>query len=196
MLANFKPVAFDPYGRRRSSWRLPRWLLFLVVGVAAGVAGVIAVQERLLPPRLSAAEASQLRERLTRAEQERDRARSDLAATAQKLNAESAERKALADELAADRKQYLQRDEAGKATAIRIHNPHMPCRGVVYEGSDRIDDAVVFCDPGAASGVRLSWSMSFADGDVTQRALLDAFMRVATNARYLRYVAPPAAKKS
>ena len=103
MLANFKPVAFDPYGRRRSSWRLPRWLLFLVVGVAAGVVGVIAVQERLLPPRLSAAEASQLRERLTRAEQERDRARSDLAATAQKLNAESAERKALADELAADR---------------------------------------------------------------------------------------------
>jgi len=102
----------------------------------------------------------------------------------------------LADELAADRKQYLQRDEAGKATAIRIHNPHMPCRGVVYEGSDRIDDAVVFCDPGAASGIRLSWSMSFADGDVTQRALLDAFMRVATNARYLRYVAPPAAKKS
>jgi hypothetical protein len=101
----------------------------------------------------------------------------------------------LADELAADRKQYLQRDEAGKATAIRIHNPHMPCRGVVYEGSDRIDDAVVFCDPGAASGIRLSWSMSFADGDATQRALLDAFMRVATNARYLRYVAPPAVKK-
>ena len=101
----------------------------------------------------------------------------------------------LADELAADRKQYLQRDEAGKATDIRIHNPHMSCRGVVYEGSDRIDDAVVFCDPGAASGIRLSWSMSFADGDAAQRALLDAFMQVATDARYLRYVAPPTPKK-
>jgi len=101
----------------------------------------------------------------------------------------------LADELATDRKQYLQRDEAGKATAIRIHNPHMSCRGVVYEGSDRIDDAVVFCDPGAASGIRLSWSMSFADGDATQRALLDAFMQVATDARYLRYIEPPAVKK-
>ncbi|MEW9625732.1 hypothetical protein ABQJ56_16015 [Rhodanobacter sp. S2-g] len=101
----------------------------------------------------------------------------------------------LADELAADRKQYLQRDEAGKATGIRIHNPHMPCQGVMYEGSDRIDDVVVFCDPGTASGIRLSWSMSFAAADTTQRALLDAFMRVATDARYQRYVAPPAAKK-
>lgn len=101
----------------------------------------------------------------------------------------------LADELAADRKQYLQRDEAGKATDIRIRNPHMPCRGVLYEGSDRIDDAVVFCDPGDASGIRLSWSMSFADGDATRRQLLDAFMRVATDARYQRYVATPAPKK-
>ena len=96
----------------------------------------------------------------------------------------------LADELAADRKQYLQRDPAGKASDIAIHNPHMPCRGVVYEGSDHVDDAVVFCDPGAASGVRLSWSVSFAAGDATRRALLDAFMRVATDARYQRYVEP------
>ena len=101
----------------------------------------------------------------------------------------------LADELVADRRQYLQRDTRGKATDIAIHNPHMSCRGVVYEGSDHVDDVVVFCDPGAASGVRLSWSMSFADGDATRRPLLDAFMQVATDARYQRYVAPPAPKK-
>ena len=101
----------------------------------------------------------------------------------------------LADEVAADRKRYLQRDAAAKAAAIAIHNPYMPCRGVVYEGSDRIDDAVVFCDPGEASGVRLSWSMSFADGDATRRPLLDAFMQVATDARYRHYVAPPVPKK-
>jgi len=101
----------------------------------------------------------------------------------------------LADEVAADRKQYLQRDAAAKATNIAIHNPHMPCRSVVYEGSDRIDDAVVFCDPGEASGIRLSWSMSFADGDATRRPLLDAFMQVATDARYQHYVAPPIPKK-
>lgn len=99
-------------------------------------------------------------------------------------------------ELAADRKRYLQRDPAGKATAITVHNAAMPCQGVVYAGSDHIDDVVVFCDPGAASGVRLSWSMSFASGDATKRALLDDFMRVARGSRYERYVAPKAPAKS
>ena len=103
MPENFKPVAFEPYGRRRSSWRLPRWLMLLVLGAATGVAGVMVVQERYLPPRLSASEASTLRERLAQAEQDRDRARGDLAATTQRLDAVVAERKSLADELAADR---------------------------------------------------------------------------------------------
>jgi len=100
----FKPVAFDPYGRRkRSAWRVPRWLVLLVVGGAAGAGGVIVVQERMLPPRLSAAESTALRTQLAQAEQDRDRARRDLAATTQKLDATVAERKALADELTADR---------------------------------------------------------------------------------------------
>ncbi|HSW22749.1 MAG TPA: hypothetical protein VLJ62_08275 [Burkholderiaceae bacterium] len=103
MLENFKPVAFEPYGRKRSSWRLPRWLVLFVVGAAVGVGGVMVVQERFMPPRLSATEASTLTERLAQAEQDRDRARADLAATTQRLDAVVAERKSLADELAADR---------------------------------------------------------------------------------------------
>jgi hypothetical protein len=100
----FKPVAFDPYGRRkRSAWRLPRWLVLLVIGAAAGAGGVILVQERVLAPRLSAGESTALRTQLAQAEQDRDRARRDLAATTQKLDATVAERKSLADELAADR---------------------------------------------------------------------------------------------
>ncbi|HET9208193.1 MAG TPA: DUF6776 family protein [Burkholderiaceae bacterium] len=100
----FKPVAFDPYGRRkRSAWRVPRWLVLLLLGGAAGAGGVIAVQERMLPPRLSATESTALRSQLAQAEQDRDRARRDLAATTQKLDATVAERKSLADELAADR---------------------------------------------------------------------------------------------
>jgi hypothetical protein len=100
----FKPVAFDPYGRRkRSAWRLPRWLVLLVIGAAAGAGGVILVQERVLAPRLSASESTALRAQLAQAEQDRDRARRDLAATTQKLDATVAERKSLADELAADR---------------------------------------------------------------------------------------------
>jgi hypothetical protein len=103
MLENFKPVAFEPYGRKRSSWRVPRWLVFLLLGAAAGAGSVILVQERLMPPRLSAAESTALRAQLAQAEQDRNRARSDLAATTQKLDATVAERQALADELVADR---------------------------------------------------------------------------------------------
>jgi hypothetical protein len=103
MLENFKPVAFEPYGRKRSSWRPPGWLVLLLLGVAAGVAGVLVVQERFMPPRLSVTEASTLRERMAQAEQDRDRARSDLVATTQRLDGVVAERKSLADELAADR---------------------------------------------------------------------------------------------
>lgn len=106
------------------------------------------------------------------------------------LNTWSRKLATLADEVAADRKQYLQRDARGKATGLRIDNPHMPCAGVLYQGSDRIDDVVVFCDPDRASGIRISWSMSFDDGDATRRPLLDAFMQVATDARYERDAEP------
>ena len=70
----------------------------------------------------------------------------------------------------------------------------MPCQATVYEGSDHVDDVVAFCDPGKASGVRLSWSMSFNDGGPRQRALLDDFMRVVVASHYRHYVAPPLAK--
>jgi hypothetical protein len=103
MTGTFKPVAFEPFGRKRSAWRVPRWLVMLVVGAGAGAGGVIAVQERLMAPRLSAAESTALRTQLTQTEQDRSRAKSDLAATTQKLEAIAAERTALADELAADR---------------------------------------------------------------------------------------------
>jgi hypothetical protein len=103
MTGTFKPVAFEPFGRKRSAWRVPRWLVMLVVGAGAGAGGVIVVQERLMPPRMSAAESTALRTQLTQTEQDRSRAKSDLAATTQKLEAIAAERTALADELAADR---------------------------------------------------------------------------------------------
>ena len=41
----------------------------------------------------------------------------------------------------------------------------MPCEASVYQGSDHVDDVLVFCDPGQASGVRLSWSMTFDAAD-------------------------------
>lgn len=96
----------------------------------------------------------------------------------------------LAAEVQADRKHYLQLDPAAKTGSFPVHHPAMPCEASVYQGTDHIDDVVVFCDPGKASGIRLSWSMTFDDGDASRRPLLDAFMRVVVASRYRRG-APP-----
>ncbi|MEO6800372.1 MAG: hypothetical protein ABI178_10590 [Rhodanobacter sp.] len=98
----------------------------------------------------------------------------------------------LVAELQADRKHYLELDPTGKASHFAVRHPNMSCEGSAYEGSDHIDDVLVFCDPGKASGVRLSWSMSFDGNDPARRALLDAFMQVVVASRYQHYVAPPA----
>jgi hypothetical protein len=99
----FKPVAFEPYRRKRAAWRPPRWLVLLLLGVAAGAAGLIAAQQRLLPPRLSAPESAALNAKLAQAVQARDLARREQAAAVQQLAATTAARDALAAELAADR---------------------------------------------------------------------------------------------
>lgn len=83
-----KPVAFDPYGRRRSSWKLPRWLVLLILGAVAGAAAVVLVQQRYMAPRLSAAESQQLMSQATQAEAEQLRLERELAA--QTTRAESA----------------------------------------------------------------------------------------------------------
>lgn len=99
-------------------------------------------------------------------------------------------------EIQADRKHYLQYDPAGKIDDLAVRHQTMSCAGTVYRGSDKIDDVVVFCDPGAASGIRLSWSVSFDDGDAGQRALLDRFMRVVVASRYHRGAAPAAGARA
>ncbi|MDE3209154.1 MAG: hypothetical protein KGM46_00245 [Pseudomonadota bacterium] len=97
----------------------------------------------------------------------------------------------LAAEVQADRRRYLQHDPAAKVGSFAVHHPGMPCEANVYQGSDHVDDVVVFCDPGPASGVRFSWSMALDNADPTHRALLDAFMRVVVGSRYRRYQEPP-----
>ncbi|HUA80235.1 MAG TPA: hypothetical protein VL997_07685, partial [Dyella sp.] len=87
-------------------------------------------------------------------------------------------------ELQDDRKQYLQRDPGGQVITFAVNNPNMPCRGVLYAGTDHIDDAIVFCDPGSASGVRYSWSVSVAANDPLRQSLLDQFQQVAEHTGY------------
>jgi len=103
MFGRPKPVVFHAYGQRRSSWRLPRWLVLLLTGTALGVAVVVGVQERLLPPRLSVGESAALRSAFGSADAERRQLRADLAQTQQRLATAEAERKAQVDELASAR---------------------------------------------------------------------------------------------
>jgi hypothetical protein len=99
----------------------------------------------------------------------------------------------LAAEVQADRKRYRQHDPAGKVAGFAVRHPVMPCEATVYQGSDHVDDVVVFCDPGQASGVRVSWSMAFDDGDPSRRALLHDFMQVVVATRWTRDTTVPAA---
>src|SRR5882762_4589042 len=129
MLGRNKPVAFEPYGRRRSRWRLPRWLVLLLCGIVIGAGGVIIVQERYLPPRLSADASAQLRSAYAQADAALLRAKTELGETRKKLDAALADKKSLADELVANRatSERLQ----GDLTAVVASLPPDPRGGGV-----------------------------------------------------------------
>jgi len=97
MFGQSKAVVLSPRGKRRRG--LPRWLVLLLTGTAVGVAGVLLVQEKVLPPRLSAAASVQLRNALEQTQQDRQRLEQQLAATTQRLEAALAEKETLAAEL-------------------------------------------------------------------------------------------------
>lgn len=92
-------------------------------------------------------------------------------------------------ELQEDREHYLKSDSHGKVETFVVANPKtITCQGVLYRGSDHIDDAVVFCDPGKDSGVRYSWSMTVSETDPNRQALIGTFKRVVDQSRYMKYV--------
>ena len=85
MFARSSPVIVDSYSARRARKKLPRWLLWLSAGIAAGVAGVLLAQERWLPPRLGAAESARLSSAYDQADRERLQLRQQLAETQARL---------------------------------------------------------------------------------------------------------------
>ena len=99
MFGQSKPVPFEPYGRRRKGFRMPRWLVLLLSGIAIGAGGVILAQVRYLPPRLSADESAKLHRAFDEADADRTRLKSELGETARRLQTALAERKAAADDL-------------------------------------------------------------------------------------------------
>lgn len=96
----------------------------------------------------------------------------------------------LAAEVKADRAHYLQTDPAAKVSPITIRHPTMACQATLYQGSDHVDDVVVFCAPPVASGIRWSWSLTLDDDDPTRGALLNQFMRVVVASHYARGATP------
>lgn len=103
MFGRSKPVVLEPYGHRRKRGRPPRWLVLLLSGVVIGVTGVVIVQERYLPPRLSASESAKLRNAYDSTEAERKRLLQALADTEQKLAFTTAQHKSLQEEFAGSR---------------------------------------------------------------------------------------------
>ena len=103
----------------------------------------------------------------------------------------------LTAEIQADRKHFLQADPAAKVSPINVRHPGVPCQATLYQGTDHVDDIVVFCEPAEASGIRWSWSMTLDASDTSRRTLLDVFMRVVISSRYapqLHTNAPVAAR--
>ncbi len=118
MFGQSKPVLFEPYGRRRSRWRPPRWLVLLLGGVAIGAAGVLGVQERYLPPRLSADASAKLRIAFEQADAERLHLIGELGAAMRRVDTALTDRKTLADELAASQATVERlRDDVASAVA-------------------------------------------------------------------------------
>lgn len=102
MFGNNKPVVLS-YGNRRATRRLPRWLVLLLVGTATGAGGLWLLQERVLPPRLSAEATRALRASFDQADAERKTLRSQLDAATKSLQAAQATVERQVKELAAPR---------------------------------------------------------------------------------------------
>ena len=100
MLGQFKPVAYEPYGRRRAG--VPRWLVLLLSGMALGAGGLVAMQELYLPARLTLDASSRLRSAFERSEAERKRVELELGDATQRLaTLQAASKSALGDVAAA-----------------------------------------------------------------------------------------------
>lgn len=109
------PVVFErhAYGRRRS-WAPPRWLLWLLAGLAAGAGGLYTVQEKYLPARLTPAQSQQLQDRIGELDAERERLQAALDDAQGRSKASARENAGLAAALGAARQsvERLQKDVA------------------------------------------------------------------------------------
>lgn len=124
MFGQSKPVVLQPYGSRRKRGRPPKWLVLLLSGIAVGAAGVVLVQERYLPPRLSAAESTKLRSEYETAASDRVRLQQALADTQKQLATAHADTQRLSAELATSQARNEElRNDIGVAVAALPPDP-------------------------------------------------------------------------
>lgn len=139
---------------------MPRWLVLLLGGVALGVAAVIVVEQRYLPPRLSASESAQLRSAFDSAESERQRLQAELDATRQQLQASLAQGKALDAELTRSRATAVRlRDDVAAVVESLPPDPRggqVEVRAAQFAAKDGVlsYDIVLLRDSGSANPVR------------------------------------------
>lgn len=82
---------------------MPRWLVLLLTGILLGAGGVIFLQERYLPPRLTPAASAELRSAFEEADAERTRLNAASGDAATKLAVAVADKNKSAEELAASK---------------------------------------------------------------------------------------------
>jgi hypothetical protein len=163
----FKPVPFDPYGSRRKSVRVPRWLTFLLIGVVLGAGGLFYVQERYLPQRLSPSESATLRANFEQADTERKALKGQLAETSKKLETALAERASTAELLNKERKALEPlRNEIAALVAVLPPDPRggaVEVRGGHVSTRDgKLDYAVVLTREKAAKPMNAQMKMIVA----------------------------------
>ncbi|HKX43287.1 MAG TPA: hypothetical protein VJO99_19165 [Burkholderiaceae bacterium] len=113
--------------------------MLLLIGVGLGVGGVYFVQERVLPPRLSATESTRLQQTLESTERERARLETELAKTTKRLDAALVDGKRQADDSAAA-KQTSERLRADLASLVESLPPD-PRGGVIQVRAARFSAA-------------------------------------------------------
>jgi hypothetical protein len=141
--SSFKPT---PYGRRpRSSRIVPRWLILLLFGVALGAGGLFYVQEKYGPERITLEHATQLRNDLSRVENDRQSLQSRLTGAEEQLGTARARADKLASELQATQASFqrlqadmelfeevLPPDPRGSALGIRAARFGTQGNGLTY----------------------------------------------------------------
>jgi hypothetical protein len=153
MLRRSRPVSFKPvpYQRARSPFRVPGWLITLLIGAALGVGGVLYVQQRYLPPTLSAEESQRLIAELADANQQRQRLAADLEQTVGQLQAARSELATAGSELTSARERVarLQQDASQffEALAPDPRGGPIGIRSARFEAADsRLSYNILFTD--------------------------------------------------